>query len=71
MGLDVYFRRDIANALRAVAVANTYTDERREAFLQALVSVGLAFGLEPVAHSDPKRSKQIPQWVGIDSASQM
>jgi hypothetical protein len=76
MGLDVYFRRDIANVLRATACAsegaagavanllNTtptpdagrVSDESVEALLlQAyrqgvrctLVSVGLAFGLEP------------------------
>ena len=75
MGLDVYFRRDIANILRATACASEGSaglalDLVADADLQAagvppekllhiyrqgvrhaLVSVGLAFGLEPVSVS--------------------
>jgi len=59
MGLDVYFRRDIANVLRATAcasdgsmqIAGLDTQEAQAYRLgvrNALLSVGLAFGLEPV-----------------------
>ena len=64
MGLDVYFRRDIANVLRATACSNEGSvglalelvgdadaerllDIYRQGQRHALVSVGLAFGLEP------------------------
>jgi len=69
MGLDVYFRRDIANALQAIAVANTDTGPGREAFLRALVAVGCAFGLEvqPVdgrgAMTLEDAQRVIPQWT--------
>lgn len=72
MGLDVYFRRDIANILRATACASEGSaglalelvgepelmaagvpaekmlQVYRQGVRHALVSVGLAFGLEPV-----------------------
>ena len=55
MGLDVYFRRDIANVLRATACATEgaaregdVSEEYKRGVRNALVSVGLAFGLEPV-----------------------
>ena len=60
MGLDVYFRRDIANVLRSAAASNVSAQANRETaptqceeyyhagFYAALVGVGLAFGLEPV-----------------------
>ena len=65
MGLDVYFRRDIANVLRATACASEgamglalelvegvdpekLLEVYRQGQRHALVSVGLAFGLEPV-----------------------
>jgi hypothetical protein len=52
LGLDVYFRRDIANVLRAVAVASAPEAERdpvaRENISRTLCAVGLAFGLEPM-----------------------
>ena len=57
MGLDVYFRRDIANVLRATACASEGTAQMvapsaeleayRKGVYHALLSVGLAFGLEP------------------------
>jgi hypothetical protein len=50
MGLDVYFRRDIANVLRSTACASESahrTAHEREIVFQTLVAVGLAFGLEP------------------------
>ena len=73
MGLDVYFRRDIANVLRATACASEGTAGLaielvgelglsvsgpsaedslriyRQAVRHTLISVGLAFGLEPIA----------------------
>jgi len=83
VGLDVYFRRDIANILRATACASEgsaglalelmgdaalYAKSDGAALLQeqllqvyrqgvrhALVSVGLAFGLEPVGVHTPPR----------------
>ncbi len=65
MGLDVYFRRDLANILRASALANTDTGDKREGFMRALMTVGLAVGLEPV----PQEKRQgdaalvIPAWI--------
>jgi hypothetical protein len=47
VGLDVYFRRDIANALQAIAVANADEGDVRKGFERALVAVGFAFGLLP------------------------
>jgi hypothetical protein len=67
VGLDVYYRRDIANILRAVAVSNTDTGDRRDAFIQALVAVGLAFGLEPAPQATALQiqsgQRVTPQWV--------
>ena len=66
MALDVYFRRDIANALQSLSCAQQRTvpaavleiddpivrqaviEIARQVQQQTLVSVGLAFGLEPV-----------------------
>ena len=59
MGLDVYFRRDIANVLRATACASegaaqmatldtVQLDAYRQGVRNTLLAVGLAFGLEPV-----------------------
>jgi len=84
MGLDMYFRRDIANVLRATACASEGAaglamDMVEEAKLRAqlnaegipteqllriyrlgvrntLISVGLAFGLEPVGPSAQVRT---------------
>ena len=67
MGLDVYFRRDIANVLRAVAVSGSRAileggtqaqkNELQKAYQlgrqQSLVAVGLAFGLERVEPGAP------------------
>jgi hypothetical protein len=82
VGLDVYLRRDIANALRATACASessvglalnlmgasaepgatqqTGDSEKmlhayRQGVRHALVSVGFAFGLEPVGAGDPPK----------------
>jgi hypothetical protein len=67
VGLDVYFRRDIANVLRSAAVANTDTGDRRDAFIQALVAVGLAFGLEPTPQATALQiqsgQRATPKWV--------
>lgn len=59
MGLDVCSRRDVANVLRATACASESAAQQaavedaqltayRQGVRDALVSVGLAFGLEPV-----------------------
>lgn len=70
MGFDVYFRRDIADVLRATACASEgaaglalepvgdaglsgveqekLLQAYRQGVRQALISVGLGFGLEPV-----------------------
>lgn len=88
MGLDVYFRRDIANALRATACASdgsmglavellgetgaygTCDSEKllqayRQGVRNALLSVGLAFGLEPVGPSVPVRPGSSPALAGL------
>ena len=89
MGLDVYFRRDIANVLRATACASEgsaglalelvgdvdlpLTDIPAEKLLlvyrqgvrQALVSVGLAFGLEPVGAGTQPRPGVSPPLAGL------
>ncbi|NIV33111.1 MAG: hypothetical protein GWN58_27780 [Anaerolineae bacterium] len=93
MGLDVYFRRDIANVLRATACASDGSmgvaiqllgdpelcqqlDEAgipQEKLLQAyqmgvrntLLSVGLAFGLEPVRASVQRRPEVSPGLAGL------
>ena len=62
MGIDVYFRRDVANVLRATACASEgaakmahVNDAELQAYqrgvLNTLVSVGLAFGLELVRYA--------------------
>lgn len=89
MGLDVYFRRDIANVLRATAcasdgamgVAAEVVDSsgaplhraEQERLLQAyrlgvrnaLLSVGLAFGLEPVGSGVQAKSGVSPGLAGL------
>lgn len=85
MGLDVYFRRDIANVLRATACASegsvSLTLELlsecgvldQEKLLQAyrlgvrntLLSVGLAFGLEPVGAGAQPRPGVSPPLAGL------
>jgi len=88
LGLDVYFRRDIAHALRSVACASEGamnavqlldggahkpTSEAdtirayREGVAHALMSMGLAFGLEPVIPSkgmSPALASLL--WVEVD-----
>jgi hypothetical protein len=65
--LSLYTRGDIANILRAVAVSNTDTGDRRDAFIQALVAVGLAFGLEPTPQATAQQiqsgQRVTPKWV--------
>lgn len=78
MGLDVYFRRDIANVLRATACASEGSMSTavqllgdtgivgahgmdveqtvqiyRQGVRNTLLSVGLAFGLEPIVQRKP------------------
>jgi len=88
MGLDVYFRRDIANVLRATACASdgamSFAVEllnqgtplnaaEQEMLRQAyrlgvrntLLSVGLAFGLEPVGPSTQARPGASPPLAGL------
>jgi hypothetical protein len=92
MALDVYFRRDIANILRATACASEgaaglalellgdaelgdagISQERllqvyRQGVRHALVSVGLAFGLEPVGLAGigtPPRPGVSPPLAGL------
>lgn len=69
MGLDVYFRRDIANVLRATAIANADTGPERVGLMRGLVAVGLAFGLEPkqdtTVQRESGRQNAIPQWVEV------
>jgi hypothetical protein len=89
MGLDVYFRRDIANVLRATAcasegsaglalelmgdsagLANEPDQEKmlqiyRQGVRHALVSVGLAFGLEPVGTGTQPRPGMSPALAGL------
>ena len=88
MGLDVYFRRDIANVLRATACASEGSaglalelvsepdlahESDPEKLLQvyrqgvrhALVSVGLAFGLEPVGAGAQPRPGASPPLAGL------
>jgi hypothetical protein len=95
MGLDVYFRRDIANVLRATACASEGSvglalelvgergalasegtlghDSDPEKLLQvyrqgvrhALISVGLAFGLEPVGAGAQPRPGVSPPLAGL------
>jgi hypothetical protein len=89
MGLDVYFRRDIANILRATACASEgsaglalelvceigdpgheHDHEKllqvyRQGVRQALLSVGLAFGLEPVGASVQPRPGAPPPLAGL------
>lgn len=95
MGLDVYFRRDIANVLRATACASegsaglalellgehgglvgegALADELdpekllqvyRQGVRHALVSVGLAFGLEPVGAGAQPRPGVSPPLAGL------
>ena len=89
MGLDVYFRRDIANVLRATACASDGTmglavellgkpgagaDEcdgetlmhaYRLGVRNTLLSVGLAFGLEPVGPAVQPRQGASPGLSGL------
>lgn len=93
MGLDVYFRQDIANVLRATAcasdgamgvAADLIGDPElchkldaagipREKLLQvyrqgvrnALLSVGLAFGLEPAPPSVQRQPGATPGLAGL------
>jgi hypothetical protein len=86
VGLDVYFRREIANVLRATACASEgsvglvldltsapqETGDRekmlhayRQGVRHALVSVGLAFGLEPVGASEQPKSGAAPALAGL------
>ena len=95
MGLDVYFRRDIANVLRATAcasegsaglalellgehgdpaskeaLAGELDPEKmlqvyRQGMRHALISVGLAFGLEPVGAGAKPRPGASPPLAGL------
>ena len=93
MGLDVYFRRDIANVLMAMAcasegstglVGDLLADPELRALLaeagipqeklvqvyqqgvrNTLVSLGLAFGLEPVGPSVQTRPGVSPPAAGL------
>ena len=93
MGLDVYFRRDIANVLRATACASDGSmglavellgdpeichkleaagipQEKllqvyRQGVRNTLLSVGLAFGLEPVGPSVQTRPGVSPVVSGL------
>ena len=69
MGLDVYFRRDIANVLRSVAVASAPAAVQdpavEEAIARTLVAVGLAFGLELVGPGVQKRPGVSPGLAGL------
>lgn len=89
MGLEVYFRRDIANVLRATAcasegssalalewmddpdkVASTLEAEEllqayRQGVRHALLSVGLAFGLEPVGAGAQTESGAPPSLASL------
>jgi len=69
----VYFRRDIANVLRAVANANEEAEEAHGAdneqyhkgVQSALVSVGFAFGLHQMVSRDRRDG---PEWIEIEGA---
>jgi len=89
VGLDVYFRRDIGNGLRAAAAAHLgatgiaqqligdagragISEQKaleiyQAGFLQALVAVGLSFGLEPATGATVRQVDagrvEIPSWV--------
>ena len=93
MGLDVYFRRDIANVLRATACASDgamgmaiqllgdpelcqqldaagISPERllqvyRQGVRNTLLSVGLAFGLEPAGPTVQRSSEGTPGLAGL------
>ena len=93
MGLDVYFRRDIANVLRATACASEgaaglalelvgdspghgpggqglgdsekLLQVYRQGVRHALISVGLAFGLEPVGAGAQPRPGVSPPLAGL------
>ncbi len=85
MGLDVFFRRDAANFLRATAramvgpltlseelVVNVSAEEEqrliaayRAGASDALVSVGLAFGLEPVGAGTQRAPEVTPGLAGL------
>jgi hypothetical protein len=72
MGLDVYFRSDVANILRAVAKTDrsaqaVYFENDGEfqsayhlGFQAALTAVGLGFGLEPMIDQSESRG---PIWI--------
>jgi len=93
MGLDVYFRRDIANVLRATACAadgsmgmaiqllgdpelcrlldaagidhDKFLKVYRAGVRNTLLSVGLAFGLEPVGPSVQRKPEVTPGLAGL------
>lgn len=89
MGLDVYFRRDIANVLRATACASdgsarlaleiigepedltAQSDQEkllqvyRQGVRHALVSVGLAFGLDLVVPRQRHNPGTSPHLAGL------
>jgi hypothetical protein len=89
VGLDVYFRRDIANVLRATACASEGSaglalelvgdpelraagippekllQVYRQGVRHALVSVGLAFGLEPVGPGAQPRPEVSSALAGL------
>jgi len=70
MGLDIYFRRDIANVLRSLASAVEGPEEERtghnqswhDGFKAALVAIGLAFGL----HEMISQERKGPVWIEIE-----
>jgi hypothetical protein len=93
VGLDVYFRRDIANVLRATACASEGSmgvavqllgdpelchqldaagiphekllQVYRQGVRNTLLSVGLAFGLEPVGPSAQRKPEVTPGLAGL------
>ena len=77
MGLDVYFRRDIDNVLRAVASAaegpeveyhpgvDNYARGWHDGFKAALVAVGLAFGLQQMV----EQGRKGPEWIEVERGS--
>lgn len=75
MGLDVYFRRDIANALAATAYASeaaAKTAEKegeldltayRQGAFDVLVAMGLAFGLKL---TPAERWRESAMWIEME-----
>ena len=76
MGLDVYFRRDMANVLRAVASADQAAalnqeeestqceDYYHKGFEAALIAVGLGFGLHQMVSRDRCDG---PTWIEMET----